>query len=79
MFHPRFSVVVPEGATIKMPLVYPLAGNDPAWSRYVDTWVALKKRDGFVDALYEQWIEGRAASRPRPRWSVIRDVLHWVR
>jgi len=78
MFHPRYSVVVPQGATIRMPLVYPLAGNDAAWLRYVNTWVGLKKRDGFIDALYEQWIRGRAAAHPRPRWSVVRDVLHWV-
>ncbi len=78
LFHPRFSVVVPEGVTIKMPLVYPLAGNDPSWIRFVNTWVALKKRDGFIDRLYEQWILGKAAAHKQPRWSVIRNVLHWV-
>ena len=78
MFNPRFAVVVPEGVPIRMPLVYPLAGDDAAWTRFVDAWIALKKRDGFIDALYEHWIRGRAVSHPRPRWSVVRDVLGWV-
>lgn len=78
MLYPRFSVVIPDGATVKMPLGYPIAGQDPAWIRYVNTWVELKKREGFVDRLYDQWILGKASVRAHPRWSVARNVLHWV-
>ena len=78
MLNPRFSVVIPEGASVKMPLAYPIAGSDESWIRFVNTWIGLKKRDGFIDTLYDQWIRGRAASRKAPRWSIIRDVLHWV-
>jgi ABC-type amino acid transport substrate-binding protein len=78
MLNPRFTVVVPEGVPVKMPLAYPLAGNDPDWIRFVNTWIELKKGDGFVQALYDHWILGRAVERAEPRWSVIRDVLHWV-
>lgn len=77
MLNPRFSVVVPDGESIKMPLAYPVAGNDQAWVRYVNTWIQLKKRDGFIDALYQQWILGRAATRDKTRWSILRDVLGW--
>ena len=77
--NPRFTVVVPEGAAIKMPLAYPIAGNDPNWVRFVNTWIELKERDGFIQALYDHWILGKAVTRKQPRWSVIRDVLHWVR
>jgi len=38
----------------------------------------LKRRDGTIDALHQHWILGRDAVGRRPRWSVIRDVLHWV-
>jgi ABC-type amino acid transport substrate-binding protein len=78
MLNPQFTVVVPEGARVLMPLAYPIAGHDPAWVRYVDTWIQLKRKDGFVDALYEQWILGHAAASRRPRWSIIRDVLGWI-
>jgi ABC-type amino acid transport substrate-binding protein len=78
MLNPRFSVVIPEGATIKMPLAYPIAGGDESWIRFVNTWIGLKKGDGLIDTLYDQWILGRATTRTRPRWSIIRNVLHWV-
>jgi Na+/H+-dicarboxylate symporter len=79
MLNPRFSVVVPEGTTVKMPLAYPIAGDDPSWIRFVNTWIGLKKREGFVDRLYEHWILGRSATHPPPRWSILGDVFHWGR
>ena len=79
MLYPRLAVVVPAGPQVKMPLAYALAGADPAWTRYVNTWVALKRRDGFIDRLYEHWILGRTVAVRAPRWSIVRDVLHWVR
>jgi Na+/H+-dicarboxylate symporter/ABC-type amino acid transport substrate-binding protein len=77
MLNPQYSVVVPEGVQVKMPLAYPLANDDAAWVRYVNTWIALKRRDGFIDRLYEHWILGRTAAVRAPRWSIGRDVLHW--
>lgn len=78
ILNPRYSVVVPEGPAIEMPLAYPIAGEDPSWQRYVDTWIQLKKQDGFITGLYEHWITGRAARSGARRWSILRDVLHWV-
>ena len=77
MLNPQYTVVVPEGRQVKMPLAYPLAGDDPAWTRYVNAWIALKRRDGFVDRLYDHWILGHSAERRRPRWSILHDVLGW--
>lgn len=78
MLNPRFTVVIPEGATIRMPLAYPIAGRDASWVRLVNTWIGLKKREGFIDALYAHWILGRAAESAEPRWSIMRNVLGWV-
>lgn len=77
MLQPRYSVVIPDGARVLMPLAYPLAGSDPSWIRYVNTWIALKKKSGFVDLLYQHWILGQGAERHTPRWSIKRDVLGW--
>ena len=78
MLNPRFTVAIPEGATVKMPLAYSIAGNDPNWVQYINSWIELKKRDGFIHTLYEHWILGKNATHKEPRWSVIRDVLYWV-
>ena len=64
-------------AQVKVPLAYALAGADPAWTRFVNTWVELKRRDGLVGRLYDHWILGRTVAVRAPRWSVGRDVLQW--
>ena len=78
LLHPAYSVVVPQPDTIKVPIAYPLARSDERWARFINTWLDLKRRDGTLDALYRHWILGEHAARPKPRWSVVRNVLHWV-
>ena len=70
MLNPRLPVVVPEGVKVQMPLAYPIADEDPAWMRYVNTWIGIKKRDGFIDRLYDHWILGRSDAVRAPRWSI---------
>jgi len=76
--YPRFSVVVPEPGIMKVPLAYPLARHDQAFASFINTWIELKRKDGTIDALYAYWVLGRDATPHKPRWSIIRDVLHWV-
>jgi hypothetical protein len=56
----------------------PLARHDQAWATFVNAWIEMKRRDGTLDTLYHHWILGEAATSTTPRWSVIRNVLHWV-
>ena len=78
MLHPEYSVVVPEPGLIKVPLAYPLARHDDRWAGFVNVWIELKRRDGTIDTLYRHWILGQDAQEKRRRWSILRDVLHWV-
>jgi len=39
---------------------------------------SLAQRDGIVEALYGRWVLGKQAVRRQPRWSITRNVLHWV-
>jgi Na+/H+-dicarboxylate symporter/ABC-type amino acid transport substrate-binding protein len=78
LMYPRYTVVVPEPSRIRLPLAYPLGRNDQAFGTFINTWIELKRKDGTLDALYEHWILGRSAERPAPRWSIIRNVLHWT-
>jgi hypothetical protein len=43
-----------------------------------NTWVELEHRDGTIDALYGHWILGKQAGKPQSRWSIMRNLLHWV-
>ena len=79
LLHPEWGVVVPQPGIVKVPLAFPLAGRDEEWPTIVDTWIGLKQRDGTIDALYDHWILGKTSESRLPRWSIIRDVLHWVK
>jgi ABC-type amino acid transport substrate-binding protein len=79
LIYPAYSVVIPEPGVTKMPLAYPIARQDRRFAEFVNTWIELKRKDGTLDALYQYWILGQERGGRRPRWSVIRDVLHWVR
>jgi Na+/H+-dicarboxylate symporter/ABC-type amino acid transport substrate-binding protein len=78
LIHPRYSVVVPQPSRVRLPLAYAIARRDEPFSRFINTWIELKQKDGTIAALYDHWILGRSAGHGGPRWSVIRDVLHWV-
>ena len=58
-------------------MAYPLP-RDESWILFVNTWIELKKKDGTIDKLFSHYIEGKGADIPKPRWSIIKDILHWV-
>ena len=78
LMYPAYSVVVPGPAPIRVPLAYPIARHDQTLAAFVNTWIGLKRKDGTIDAAFAHWILGRDAAPPRARWSIIRNVLHWV-
>ena len=77
LLYPKFTVVVPEPEIVKIPLAYPVARRDQDWTHFINTWIELKRRDGTIDALYGHWILGKQAGKRQPRWSIMRNVLHW--
>jgi Na+/H+-dicarboxylate symporter len=78
LLYPQLSVVVPEPGIVKVPLAYPIARHDQAFASFINTWIDLKRKDGTLDTLYNYWVLGRDAAPRQPRWSIIRNVLHWV-
>jgi len=78
LLHPELSVVVPMPGVIRVPLAYPIAARDSGLARLINTWIDLKRKDGTIQVLYNHWILGRDAAPARPRWSILRNVLHWV-
>jgi Na+/H+-dicarboxylate symporter len=78
LLYPKYTVVVPEPEIVKIPLAYPVARRDQDWAQFINTWIELKRRDGTIDALYRHWILGKQAGTRQPRWSIMRNVLHWV-
>ena len=79
LLYPKFTVVVPQPGLIKIPLAYPVARHEQEWVAFINTWIELKRRDGTIPVLYDHWILGKRAGNPTPRWSILRNVLGWVR
>jgi hypothetical protein len=75
--YPRYSVAVPAGS-IKVPLAIAMPRGEPDLAGFINAWLDLKRKDGTLDALFDYWILGRDAAARAPRWSIIRDVLHWT-
>lgn len=77
IIYPEFSVIVPQPGIVKIPMAYPITNNDN-WVLFVNTFLELKQKDGTIANLFSHYIEGKGADIKEPRWSVIKDVLHWV-
>jgi Na+/H+-dicarboxylate symporter/ABC-type amino acid transport substrate-binding protein len=75
--YPGYTTILPA-TPVGIPAAYALPRNNAEWTRFVDNWVDLKRKDGTVDERYQYWMKGGAAAPREPRWSVIRDVLGWV-
>lgn len=78
LLYPQYTVVVPEPGIVKIPLAYPVARRDHELVSFLNTWIELKRRDGTIEALYGHWVLGKQAVKREPRWSIMRNVLHWV-
>jgi len=77
IIYPSYSVVVPEPhVKAHTGLAMPLGDSD--FGDFVDDWLKLKKTSGIINKLYDKWILGKSEEQKKPRWSIIRDVLHWV-
>ncbi len=77
LIHPKYTVVIPSPSLGKEYYAFAIAEHDVSFLDWVNYWYSLKVRDGFHEDQYDYWVLGK---RPDsyPRWSIIRDVLHWV-
>jgi proton glutamate symport protein len=77
--HPGFSAVVPSDFGTPFLMAYLMPPDSREFAVMVDQWLELQKSNGFQEAMQSYWLEGRPRTQPAPRWSVIRNVLHWVK
>ena len=78
LLYPEYTVVIPAPGFMKVPLAYAVARGDPEFIDFLNGWIVLKQKDFTIAKAYNYWILGHGTGDPKPRWSIIRDVLHWV-
>ena len=78
LVYPRFTAVIPRPGSVSIPIVMALPNADETFTRLIDTWIQTSIALNVMEQAYQHWILGRETVEHQPRWSVIRDVLHWV-
>ena len=78
LIYPQYTVAVPFPKPVHVPAAYAMPRGEHDMVKFVNTWLELKKKDKTLERLFDHWILGRGAEKKEPRWSVIRNVLHWI-
>lgn len=78
LLYPRYSIVIPDGFDSTVPVAFVVPDGSAEFLRFLNSWLDLKIKNGLVDLTYRQWILGEDVAGTNERWSIIRDVLHWV-
>ena len=75
---PKYSSVMPGSESIRIPAGFPLPHNEESLADYLKIWLTIRQQDGTIQRLREYWVLGKQPEKKEHRWSIIRDVLHWV-
>jgi Na+/H+-dicarboxylate symporter/ABC-type amino acid transport substrate-binding protein len=78
LLYPDYSVVNPLQHRDSAPLSMAVGGFDLVLEETLNTWITLQKMNGTMDRLFDHWIQGKEFGSHKPRWCILRDVLHWV-
>jgi Na+/H+-dicarboxylate symporter len=75
LLYPDYAVVVPKGLKLKAPVGLTLPKGQQDYVQFINTWLALKEDNGFLQKVYNHWILGENSKAGKTRWSVLHDVL----
>jgi Na+/H+-dicarboxylate symporter/ABC-type amino acid transport substrate-binding protein len=80
LLHPFYDVAILQPSdTYTIPCVYIVSKDcDDASLMFLNYWLEMEDKYGSLDNKYRYWVLGEDKEHQPPRWSVIRDVLHWV-
>ena len=78
--HPDYTVVQYGDVLGKAFYAYPAKTGSYDFISLVNNWIELKTESGFMKTQYDYWILGQKPEGAfQQRWSIIRNVFHWVR
>lgn len=77
MLYPNYSAIIPKGVSLRAPVGFVLPKGQLGYVHFINTWLKLKKENGFEQQVYNHWILGENPQAIQPRWSIMSDVLGW--
>jgi len=80
LLHPFYDVAILQPSdTYKIMCAYAVSKNcDDAFLMFLDYWLELEDKYGSLDKKYDYWVLGKDTGNTTHRWSILRDVLHWI-
>jgi ABC-type amino acid transport substrate-binding protein len=80
LLYPFFDVAIIEPYdSYLMMYAYPVSRNSSeSYLLALNYWIRMEKDYGMLDKKYDYWVLGKIPGTVEPRWSVVRNVLHWV-
>lgn len=78
--HRNYRLVFPHPLMGYDSLSYAIRPGNPRFLNYLNQWIELKKTQGFTDKQSDLWLKGKTeiVAPAEPRWSIVRNVFHWV-
>ncbi len=80
LIHPFYDVAILQPIdTYRIMCAYVVSKNcDDAFLMFLNYWLQMEEAYGSLDKKYQYWVLGENTENKPPRWSIIKDVLHWI-
>ncbi len=77
LYHPDF-VTISYGTELgRSYFGYPIRKHATDLGFFLNSWMNLKEQSGFKKRMHSYWIDGIVPKEKKPRWSILRNVLHF--
>jgi len=75
--HPDYVSISYGNRIGKSFFAFPFRKHGTDFGFYLNNWLTLKEQSGFKTKMQSYWIDGIRPNARAPRWSVLRNVLHF--
>jgi Na+/H+-dicarboxylate symporter/ABC-type amino acid transport substrate-binding protein len=76
--HPEFIALGYDYTLGKLYFSYPVQKGSYNTIAFLNHWLDLKKQSGFTDEQRAYWMSGDSPASKEARWSIMRNVFHWI-
>ncbi len=76
--NPNYTTLTYQGKLGKKYFAYPMRKNAEQLVHFLNEWMFLKQEQGFAYKQRQYWFLGKEYNPQAKRWSIMRDVFHWV-
>jgi hypothetical protein len=78
--YPQYAVVLLKDLKLKninTAVAYTIAKGDLPFLEYLNYWLKIQKWNNVTEDNYNYWILGHVPETKKPRWCIMRNILHW--